>query len=117
MKPRKPIKRTRIKARPKKNPMPEGRRREIFERDGWACRNCGRPVDWVTGQVHHGKKLSQGGGHEAGNLYLFCGVPNGEIPACHPPRIHHECNERYWIWQVGTGDDARFVSEKPGGDK
>lgn len=105
-----PLKRTRIKHKPKKNPMPLGRRMEIFERDGWQCRCCHNLVNWgdsspFSGHAHHIIFKSHGVDHSAANLILLCA-------GCHY-RVHHTGNEKFWLWISGNATTARFLTERP----
>jgi 5-methylcytosine-specific restriction endonuclease McrA len=55
-------------------------RREVYERDGWKCRNCGEDdVGALT--CHHVVYRSQGGKHGKDNLVTVCW-------ACH--RLIHD---------------------------
>lgn len=104
------IKRTRIKPKPKRDPMPAGRRMEVYERDGWACRYCERPVTYesglmMSGQVHHIKHKSQGVDHSAKNLILLC--------RRHHELVHFVGNRRDWLWIIGPAETAEFVNTNP----
>lgn len=109
----KPPKRSRIKPKPRKNPMPPGRREEIFERDGFACRLCAMaltagPGQPDSGHVHHIKKLSHGGGHEPANLLLLCNFD-------HLIRVHHQGARKDFVWIVGDANGFSLVNENPKG--
>lgn len=54
-------------------------RLDIFNRDGWACRGCGRPVvagvgngDSRQATIDHIKPLSRGGEHVDSNCQTLC---------------------------------------------
>ena len=53
--------------------FPTGRwaaiRREVLERDGWRCRECGKPGRL---EVHHLEPLHKGGSNDVGNLVALC---------------------------------------------
>ena len=64
----------------------------IFERDGWACRICGLPVDSalpypdpMSKSLDHVMPLSRGGSHTPANVqlaHLFCNLSKGaRVPA------------------------------------
>ena len=44
-------------------------RREVFIRDGYRCRECGKPGRL---ECHHVLELAQGGGNDLGNLKALC---------------------------------------------
>jgi hypothetical protein len=48
---------------------PSGKRREVYERDGWACRHCGGTDDLT---LDHVVPRSRGGGDEIENLQTLC---------------------------------------------
>jgi len=64
-----PLKRSRIKRKRAKNPMPEGLRDAVIASDGGKCRKCGISNDL---HVHHILYRSQGGKHLAENLITLC---------------------------------------------
>jgi len=113
---RKPIVRSRLKQKAKRVPMPPGRREEIFERDGYRCRSCGEAVTIWDGHVHHVRFKSHGVDHSQENLILLCGVSKsiaaGTAPPCHS-RVHHTTLPKWWLWIVGNGIMAKFVSNNP----
>jgi 5-methylcytosine-specific restriction endonuclease McrA len=102
---RKPLKRTRIKVKPKRDPIPPGLRAEIIDRDGGACRYCHQYVG-QDGHVHRIIFGSHGGKYTRENTILLCDF-------CHLVRIHHGGNRREWLWIVGTADHAEFVTVNP----
>ena len=97
-----PPKRSRIKVKPRKNPMPPGRRDEIIDRDDGACRSCHRHVGQYA-HVHHIVYLSHGVDHSPANLITLCGE-------CHLNGIHAGK-----LWIIGNADNAEFVTENPKG--
>ena len=48
-------------------------RRRVFTRDGWACKDCGRPCSWATGHLAHIKSRGAGGSDTEENTRLLCG--------------------------------------------
>jgi 5-methylcytosine-specific restriction endonuclease McrA len=64
-----PHKRSRMKPKKPKNPMPEALRDAVIASDGGRCRRC-RTSDGL--HVHHIVYRSQGGGHVAENLITLC---------------------------------------------
>lgn len=51
------------------------RRLTVLNRDRWTCQECGyenKPADDTSIHVHHIKPISDGGGHEYGNLESLC---------------------------------------------
>jgi hypothetical protein len=74
-----PIRRTRMKPKPKRNPMPEGRWEEVVARD----RQCQAPLYGLGGfcggkfEVNHIRNRGMGGSsdphvHDLDNLMLLC---------------------------------------------
>jgi 5-methylcytosine-specific restriction endonuclease McrA len=59
------VKRIRIRISPQRIPRKPLPRREVFDRDGWACVICGRKQDLA---VDHILPVSRGGGDEMDNL-------------------------------------------------
>ena len=61
-----------------KNSLPsdwKSRRKEAFERDGFACQNCGRNREDhndVELHAHHITPRNEGGGHQLSNLKTLC---------------------------------------------
>lgn len=48
-------------------------RRQVFERDGWRCVNCGRQICWETGHMHHiHSKGKLGPGDVLSNCATLC---------------------------------------------
>lgn len=99
------IKRTRIKPKAKRNPMPAGRRLEVFERDGSECRNCEYEVSWnsgkhYSGHAHHIIFKSQGGTHDMENLILLC-------------MICHDMIHARQLFILGNADTAEFTNTNP----
>lgn len=83
MKRGKPIKRTRMKSKPKRNPMPEGRYDELMARD----RQCQAPLHGAPGrcqgalEAHHVVNRGMGGSarpeiHDLTNLLALCSFHN-----------------------------------------
>lgn len=64
-----PLKRSPMKRRPAKNPMPAGLRDEVIAADGKKCRMCRSRQDL---HVHHVLYRSQGGEHIRENLLTLC---------------------------------------------
>ncbi len=50
-------------------------RKEVLERDGWRCQDCGAMKDL---QVHHIKRRSQLGADVAQNLITLCASCHGK---------------------------------------
>lgn len=48
----------------------EERRQKVLDRDGYECQECGETD--AEFHVHHIKPISQGGGHQIGNLETLC---------------------------------------------
>lgn len=58
------------KSRP---PLPTGLRKQVFERDGYRCRQCD---GWEDLEADHIVPWSRGGKHELANLQTLCGRCN-----------------------------------------
>jgi hypothetical protein len=57
---------------------------EILKRDGFACTSCGATVDNPKGtvlQIHHRRRVSQGGGNKSENLVTLCAQCHAGIHA------------------------------------
>jgi len=76
-------KRTAIKRKAKKDPMPPAIAETVLTRDDRTCRLC-RGTDLT--QIHHIRYRSEGGPHTVENLIVLCGV-------CHTT-VHG--NKKYW---------------------
>lgn len=72
---------------PKAKPVTVSLRRLIFERDGWKCTYCSRPVEWLTpqfslldgrrvGHIDHVFPRARGGQNDPSNLRLLCSYCN-----------------------------------------
>lgn len=71
--------------------LSRGRRRAIFERDGWRCYLCSKAIDrslvWphpLSGSLDHVKPVAMGGEHDPGNLratHFACNLEKGDEPA------------------------------------
>jgi hypothetical protein len=48
------------------------KRRAVFERDGRACRYCGRQLEWSTYHCDHVEPVSKGGSDSLANLAASC---------------------------------------------
>lgn len=80
------LKRTRMRSKPKRNPMPVGRHDEIIRRD----RQCQAPLHGAPGrcwgrlEIHHKRNRGMGGSldpaiHDAENLLALCSFHNGWV--------------------------------------
>lgn len=58
------------------------RRERVLERDGYECQRCGASDSGL--QVHHRTPISEGGGHELGNLETVCRSCHAEE---HPVKV------------------------------
>ncbi len=79
------MKRSRIKRKPKKNPMPPGMYERVM-REETRCRLCNRPgtdPEWFQGdEVHHIRNASMGGkDHSRRNLCRLCFTCHSGIDA------------------------------------
>jgi HNH endonuclease len=54
-------------------PLPAALRKQVFERDGYRCRQCD---GWEDLEADHVVPWSRGGKHELGNLQTLCGRCN-----------------------------------------
>ena len=62
-------------------------RKEVLERDGWRCQECGGPGRL---EVHHKVRLADGGEHfDLGNLETLC-------RSCHQARLSVDPEVRAW---------------------
>ena len=59
-----------------KRRLADSLRREIYSRDDWKCRHCGRR-DGL--HPHHVTYVSAGGGHAGNNLLTICAKCHGDI--------------------------------------
>jgi hypothetical protein len=57
---------------PMRKPISKRLRFQIFARDGFTCRYCGRQSDIVPLHIDHVMPVSQGGGNEPENLVTSC---------------------------------------------
>lgn len=73
---KKPMKRSRWKRRPPKDPLPPERRRELYARDNHRCIHC---LEYSRISPQHVVKRSQGGTHDLDNLITLCKGPD----SCH----------------------------------
>ena len=62
--------------KPKRNPIPGVLRHEVFQRDGYRCRECGATNCETSLEVDHIIPVSQGGTDELGNLQTLCCMCN-----------------------------------------
>ncbi len=73
LKPVKARKRKRKRKRRARGQLSAALRFQVLERDGFACRYCGRaPADGVQLHVDHVLPVSSGGGDDLGNLLTSC---------------------------------------------
>src|SRR5574337_1376167 len=47
-------------------------RRQVFDRDGWACVHCGANVSWQTGEMHERVPRGEGGLISTDNSCTMC---------------------------------------------
>ena len=63
---------TKLKTREKRKPIPPKLRHEIFVRDGYRCRECGKNNHETSLEIDHIFPLSQGGRTIEDNLQVLC---------------------------------------------
>jgi hypothetical protein len=59
----------------RRDPMPQTKRKKVFERDAYRCRRCS---DWHNLEVDHIIPVSKGGGNGMGNLQTLCNSCNSK---------------------------------------
>lgn len=59
----------------RRSPMPQAKRKKVFERDAYRCRYCD---DWHNLVVDHIIPVSKGGGNGMGNLQTLCNSCNSK---------------------------------------
>lgn len=85
------------KPRAKRNTT-DGRRKEIYKRDGHACVNCGATKKLT---LDHKIPLSRGGTNEAANLQTMCKPCNGE-KANKLPNLDKARIAEFYVLRSGT---------------
>ena len=56
----------------RRSPIPSALRHEVFKRDGYKCKECGKTGEETTLHIDHILPVSQGGTDELNNLQTLC---------------------------------------------